>query len=262
MAKTLAAAAKATRFDNTWRRFRVRVASTPEEVQVALDLRHEIFHLEMLGRPAPGGSDLDQFDTTCDQLLITDAVTDEPMGTCRMNCSRVTDVFYTATEFELQPFLGWDGVKVEMGRTCFRKAHRNNLTIAALGRALSAYCEAVEARFLFGCSSVNSTDPATVAKVSRYFAASGHTLPDEVVAPRADHRLDRLDAELAKLDPDMMDEDTVHGLLPPLLRGYLRAGAKVSRLPSHDPDFGCVDYFTVLDLDDNNDAFVGRYMTR
>jgi len=87
----------------------------------------------------------------------------------------------------------------------------------------------------------------------------GHILPDEVVSPRADHRLAGLDEALAQLDTEGIDEATVHGLLPPLLRSYLRAGARVSRLPSHDPDFGCVDFMTVLDLDDSNDAFMGRY---
>jgi putative hemolysin len=247
------------RFDLTWRRFRIRIASTPEEIATALEIRHRVFHLELLGRSAPGGSDADAFDRSCDHLLITDAATDAAIGACRLFASTRGSSCYSATEFDLEPFLSWPGNKVEMGRTCVLQAQRNNLVLAALGRGVNAYCESVGARWLFGCSSIMSSEVALAASLCRVFIAGGHCLPDEVASPRRDRRLAGLDAALAAYDPVLLDEDAIHSLLPPLLRTYLRAGARLSRLPSYDPDFACIDFLTVLDRQRSDAAFMQRY---
>ena len=35
--------------------------------------------------------------------------------------------------------------------------------------------------------------------------------------------------------------------VPPLMRGYLRLGARVCGEPAHDPDFGVADFMALLD---------------
>ena len=47
--------------------------------------------------------------------------------------------------------------------------------------------------------------------------------------------------------------------IPPLLRGYLLAGAKVYGLPAYDEDFACFDLFTKLEVKDINLSFLKRY---
>lgn len=244
--------------DETWRRFRLRTAQNEADIATALRLRHDVFHLEMLGRPSPTGTDVDDFDFVCDQLLICDAESDAILGTSRFNSSQRPGECYSATEFAIDPFLAWDGIKVEMGRTCIHKDHRSSLTLAALGKGLGMYCRAVDARWMFGCSSISATDVPSVANLCRYLVAKDLTLPSEVAVPHAHHRLAGLDQALAHSAP--VDEAAAEAIIPPLLRSYLRAGAKVSQAPSHDPDFACVDFLTVLDLEASNDRFMGRYV--
>lgn len=242
-------------FDFTWRRYRISLAATPGERDLVYDIRHRVFYLEMLGRPGPDGTDRDAFDDHCDHLLIREAASDAPVGTCRFASSRRCTRFYSQTEFAIDPFLARAGGKMEMGRTCFLPAHRNNLVIAAFGRGLGAYARATDARWMFGCTSVATTDPATVARVCRYLATHDHCLPETDAIPHDAHRLPGLERALAHEDPTHAGAE----LLPPLLRGYLRAGARVSCHPCHDPEFACVDFFTTLDLTSSNAGFMGRY---
>ena len=51
----------------------------------------------------------------------------------------------------------------------------------------------------------------------------------------------------------------IEQFVPPLLKGYLRAGAQLAPEPSHDPHFKCVDFFTVLDLRQQIPGFMSRY---
>ncbi|MDA3961871.1 MAG: GNAT family N-acetyltransferase [Planctomycetota bacterium] len=251
-------AAAPVAFDFTWRRYRINIATTPEEIALVHEIRHQVFYLEMLGRPGPNGTDKDEFDAQCDHLLIRDAATGAPIGTSRFASSRRCQRFYSQTEFAIDPFLGWDGGKMELGRTCFLPEHRNNLVIAAFGKSLGTYASESDSRWMFGCTSINTTDCAMAARLCRSFVEHDNCLPVEAANPLMASRLPGLDAMLAEDGPALSDAER-NEILPPLLRGYLRAGAKISTLPSYDPAFACIDFFTTLDLDSSDAGFMRRY---
>jgi putative hemolysin len=46
--------------------------------------------------------------------------------------------------------------------------------------------------------------------------------------------------------------------LPPLLRGYLRLGAKVCGEPAHDPEFGVADFVALQGLHGANERYLER----
>ena len=69
----------------------------------------------------------------------------------------------------------------------------------------------------------------------------------------------RLDMALAVLDETRI---AVHRTaLPPLLRGYLRLGAKVCGEPAHDPDFGVADLYVLLSLRDTNPRYLRHFLS-
>ena len=49
-------------------------------------------------------------------------------------------------------------------------------------------------------------------------------------------------------------------MVPPLLRGYLRLGAKVCGPPAYDPDFGTADFYVLLSLDDTDPRYLRRFL--
>jgi putative hemolysin len=46
---------------------------------------------------------------------------------------------------------------------------------------------------------------------------------------------------------------------PTLIRGYLRAGARVGGPPAHDPVFNCADFLMLLPIDQMSERFVRRF---
>jgi putative hemolysin len=61
-----------------------------------------------------------------------------------------------------------------------------------------------------------------------------------------------------RLELDASPGDAGDAAIPPLMRGYLRAGAKLLGEPSRDEDFGCADFPMMLRLDE----LTGRYQRR
>ena len=249
----------AIRFAFDWRRYRVSVAADDAARVAAYRLRHEVFCVELLGRELPGGEERDAFDDQCDHILVHDAASGELVGTSRVNLGGDQDRFYSAGEFDLSGLLAQDGVKVEVGRTCLRRDHRNNLCLLALGRGVGRYAGTCGATWFFGCASVAGDDVAQAARLCAYFRANGISAGSFGALPHAGHVLAGLEMTIAALPADAIDAKGVDEALPPLLRAYLRAGAALSAAPAHDADFACVDFLTVIDLRLASDnIFFGR----
>lgn len=246
-------AAPSIRFAQDVRRFHVRMAGDARDRATCYRLRHEVFLEEMLGRRHPSGLERDVHDDGFDHLLITDIASGEPVGTCRLRVLPAGQrSCYSAAEFDLGDFPDTDGIKVEMGRTCLRRAYRNNLGLVALGRGVGAYAAGARATWLFGCTSVGTTDLRLVAALTAAFLAQGASIGSFGARPLDRHRMPGL-AEAIAAGPDLADAD---GLVPPLLRTYLKAGARISAEPALDRDFGCVDYLTFLDLRSHGSGFL------
>lgn len=250
------------RFSLDWRRFRVSIAETPAERELAFRIRHEVFLDELLHTPRPDGLERDDFDDQCDHVLVRDLPTGEPVGTARLNCSLANDRFYTAGEFAIDGLLALPDVKVEIGRTCLRRAFRNNLALVALSRGIGSYAVQSGATWLFGCSSVMTSDLIPAALLCARFRATGAHLRSHGAMPRAAYAIHGLETAIASLDPNAIEHANLDELLPPLLRVYLKAGAAVSAAPALDRDFGCIDFFTLLDLRSPNSGFLGRMAPR
>ena len=247
------------RFTVDWRRYRITVAADEAARTQAYRLRHAVFQVELLGRSLPSGEDRDAFDDQCDHLLVHDGASGELVGTCRVNRGGERERFYSASEFELDGLLAQDGGRLEVGRTCLRRDHRNNLGLLALGRGFGRYASACRARWVFGCASVAGDDVAAAARMCAWFRASGVVVGSFGAHPRPDHRLAGLEEAVPALPAGAIDARAIDESLPPLLRAYLRAGAALSGAPAHDRDFACLDFLTVIDLQRSGDnAFFGR----
>ena len=96
-------------------------------------------------------------------------------------------------------------------------------------------------------------------RLGAWFRRNGALHEDLVLPVLPEFAFPGYEAALDEVDPDDPCEDVAE-LVPPLLRSYLRAGAKISKVPALDEDFHCADFFTVLDLVDCNPVFMGRYV--
>ncbi|KMS90128.1 GNAT family N-acetyltransferase [Prauserella rugosa] len=229
------------RTDGDAARYSLRVASGQDEVLAAQRLRHRVFAEEMGAQLEPGadGLDIDHYDEYCDHLVVIDDVTDEIVGTYRMlppDRALQAGGLYSDTEFHLDNLDPLRGSLVETGRSCVDARHRTGAVVSLVWAGIARYMLLSGHRYLAGCASVPLADGgAQAAGVwdivrGKHFAGEEHR-----VSPR-----------------HPWPSDTVarpsRPVLPPLLRGYVRLGARVCGAPAHDPDFGVADFFVLLDL--------------
>lgn len=223
--------------------FTVRWARHLDEVRAAQRLRHQVFAGEMgahLRTPLPG-HDIDLFDAYCEHLLVTDRRSGEVIGTYRVltpaQAQRVGST-YTDTEFDLTRLRSVRERMVELGRSCVHPGHRNGAVMLALWRALGGFMQRNGLDVMIGCASV------PMHLDGRYAAGLWQQLQHTHLAPIDWHVRARLPLPLERIDPASDVQP------PPLLKGYLRLGARVMGPPAWDPDFNAADLPLVMRLDD------------
>ncbi|GAA4668352.1 MULTISPECIES: GNAT family N-acetyltransferase [Amycolatopsis] len=222
-------------------RYSLLVASDSEEVVAAQRLRHDVFAGEMgaeLHSPVPG-LDVDRFDEYCDHLVVRDDDSGEIVGTYRMlppERAVAAGGLYSDTEFDLARLAPLRRSLVETGRSCVHPDHRSGAVVSLVWAGIGRYMLLAGHRYLAGCASVPLADGGSFAAGVWDTIQARHYASDDLrVSP------------LRPWESDGIARPP-RSVLPPLLKGYTRLGAKVCGPPAHDPDFGVADFFTLLDL--------------
>ncbi len=247
--------------DFTVRDYRVKTIDTVAELKQVLALRRNVFHFEFAGKWISLRSDKDEFDQLADHLAIFDEKTGRLAGCYRMIPSFASHKFYSAGEFGIDRILALPGAKVELSRACIHKDYRNGIVIALLWKGIAAYAKAAKADVLFGLSSINTTSPAAIAKITCYFEANALISREVDAEPTADYRIAGFEGHLAAARrAETLDGIDVVQLVPSLFKTYIKAGAKVCSQPVIDRDFRCADWLTILDMGKLAPAFGKRFM--
>lgn len=229
----------------------VKTADQPRELEEAYRLRHDVFCAEYGRLPLKGGLDIDEFDASCDHLIVIHKDTEELVGTYRMRPSARCREFYSAKEFELTSFLSEPDLKLELGRACIHPDFKNGATLALLWRGIVAALKASGSRYLFGCSSVRITCPFDAALIYRSLELQGWVGTDRPV--KTTHAFDfpgfaEAHEDLNRLGTRVILRPELAERVPPLLLSYLKSGAQIYGPPALDPEFHCFDLLTILDI--------------
>jgi putative hemolysin len=236
----------------------IKTADTGEELEETLRLRHNVFYRELIGKELPFELDMDRFDTRCDHLIIIDCKTDNIVGTYRLISSTFSPDFYSEGEFDLNDIKRLDGVKLELGRACIDKKYRNGQTIVLLWLGLNEYINKTQAKYLFGCSSVQTVDFRKIAVIQRYIQQHHYTQPHIRVKPNDKYRVKDFASIVSNLDQLSIFEKKAAKLIPSLLSTYLAIGAQICGEPAYDREFKCMDYLTIIDVEAINQRFIGK----
>ncbi|MEL6505987.1 MAG: ornithine--acyl-ACP N-acyltransferase OlsB, partial [Pseudomonadota bacterium] len=122
-----------------------------------------------------------------------------------------------------------------------------------------AYAVKMGATCLFGCASFEGTDAERHAEALSFMASTALLDAEEDCAAAACVR------EENKLDLKSMVSATPENprqalrLLPPLLKGYLRLGARFASTAVIDRSFGTTDVLVVLDVERINPRYINHY---
>lgn len=136
---------------------------------------------------------------------------------------------------------------VELGRSCVAAEYRSGAVIGLLWSGLAEFMADHNFEHLIGCASINMRDGGHVAASICRRVQANHMAPAECrVTPHNPLPLDRLDASVA-------------AAIPPLIKGYIRAGAWVCGDPAWDPDFNTADLPMLLSMSNISSRYLKHF---
>lgn len=228
----------------------------PALIEAAQRLRYRVFSEEYgsdLGAIIPG-IDADAYDAACDHLIVTDADTGELVATTRiLHQDEIVSVggFYSRGEFDLTALETLPGTLAELGRTCVHPDYRNGGTITLLWSAVAEYLVQRNVTHLIGCASISMADGGAKAwHVARLLQQQHLSEPDCRVTPK--RQLPHLAHPESERSVD----------IPPLIRAYMRLGARVCGEPCWDPEFRCADLLVLLEVSNLAERYSRHFLRR
>jgi putative hemolysin len=246
----------------------LRLATKKSEVRKAQRLRFKVF-FEEGGAVAEGAAslvrrDICRFDKVCDHLLVIDhsarnrfgKIKPRVVGAYRLLRQEVAQAnfgFYSAQEFDIGPLLArWPNARfLELGRSCVLAEYRGKKTIEMLWRGIWAYVKHYRIDAMIGCASLEGVDPVKLAPQLSFLFHHALAEPQWRVAPLA-----KKYTSMNRISSGALDARRALAALPPLVKGYMRVGAKFGDGAVIDRQFGVTDVFVVMPIDE----IEGRYI--
>ena len=237
------------------RSLHVGLATCETEVLEAQKLRYRVFADEMGARlpTRSPGVDRDIYDPFCEHLIVRDETEGRIVGTYRIlspSAARKIGGYYSENEFDLTRLQHLRNDIVEIGRSCIDADYRSGAVIALLWSGLARYMQENAYGYLIGCASISMADGGHGAASLYNRLKDIHASPLEYrVFPRCPLPLERLRNDLP-------------GEAPPLIKGYLRAGAWICGEPAWDPDFNTADLPILMPMNRVDNRYAKHFMGR
>lgn len=246
----------------------VRIASTDAERDAAQALRYRVFYEEMGAHPDAETlrlkRDFDEFDAVADHLLVIDhAIASDArgvVGTYRLvqgDAAAKIGHFYSASEYDISPLTEFPGRLLEVGRSCVDKSYRGRAAMQLLWRGIASYIFLHRIDVLFGCASLQGTNPDSMGDELTYLYHNHLAPPALRVKALPERRVDML-----RVDPHSIDVRKTLAKLPPLIKGYLRLGGYVGDGAVIDTQFNTTDVAVLVKSELLADKYYRHYERR
>ena len=248
----------------------VRLARSATDILRAQRLRYAVFYEEMAAKPTLSNRllrrDADAYDAYCDHLLVFDhAATSghlrrpKLVGTYRLLRQEIASLykgFYTASEYDIAPLLARHPSTrfLELGRSCVAPAYRDKRTVELLWHGIWTYVRHHKIDAMFGCASFSGTDTDALA-VPLSFLHHKALAPTEWQVKARPERLIPMDS----LALTSIDHRAALALLPPLIKGYLRVGARFGEGAVIDQQFGTTDVLVILPVESIQARYINHF---
>lgn len=249
----------------------VRLARGPRDVWRAQRLRYRVFYQEMSAKPDVVSRmfrrDADRFDKACDHLLVIDhaargrfgGIKPKVVGTYRLmrdHAAMQLGGFYSASEFDIAPMIArHPGLRfLELGRSCVLKPYRTKKTVELLWHGILAYIRHHGIDAMFGCASFDGTDPDMQALPLSFLHHHATAQGKWAAAARPEQRV-----AMDRLPAGMIDAKAALKCLPPLIKGYLRLGARFGSGAVIDRQFGTIDVLVILPVSAIDQRYLDYY---
>lgn len=247
----------------------VKLATTEEDVAACQRLRYEVFYEEMAAKPIGDMErlrlDFDKFDPLADHLMVVDtrlSGMEAVVGTyrfIRQEIALANGGFYTTSEYDIDAMVANapDGTNfLELGRSCVHEKYRTKPTINMLWLGLGAYVNRHNVDVLFGCASFPGTDPDRFKEPLSFLYHHLATPQEWYVRARQE-----LFVDMNRMPKDEVSERAALRAMPPLIRGYVRAGCRFGDGAVIDEQFSTVDVFVMSVVQNTESRYASRFLS-
>ena len=248
--------------------FVIKIAEKKSELKRAQALRYSVFYKEKKAIPTISKKilrlDYDKIDKFADHLIVIDknrrGIKNKIVGNYRLLRGDITDHcggFYTSSEFDLSKILKSykNNQILELGRSCVHKDYRNGNIMNLLWKAIAEYIKLYDIKILLGCASFHGTDVMKYTNQLSYLR-NNFSLPDELSVKSLDSKSYSTNI---KINSDTGDIRTFVKL-PPLIKGYIRIGGKVSHDFFIDHNFNTIDLCVIVRTDNIDEKYKKKYL--
>lgn len=246
--------------------FIIKLVQTKSELKKAQALRYSVFYKEKKAKPTLPKKlirlDYDKIDKFADHLIVIDKNTkNKIVGTYRLIRGDVAELYggyYSSTEFNLINIVNNYQNKhiLELGRSCVHQNYRNGTIMNLLWKAIAEYVKLYDIKVLIGCASFSGTDPIKYSEELTYLR-DNFSLPANLSVESYDNNI----YPAYKLNNNNNSNPLrTFAKLPPLIKGYLRVGGKVSDNFFVDYRFNTIDLFVVVSTDDIDTRYKKKYL--
>ena len=248
--------------------FVIKIAEKKSELKKAQALRYSVFYKEKKAIPTISKKilrlDYDKVDKFADHLIVIDknrkGIKNKIVGTYRLlrgDIAARCGGFYTSSEFDLSNILSSfkNNQILELGRSCVHQNYRNGTIMNLLWKAIAEYVKLYDIKILLGCASFHGTDVMKYTNELSYLRKN-FSLPDELSVKSLDTKIYPVYTEINSNTNDLK----TFVKLPPLIKGYLRIGGKVSRDCFVDYKFNTIDLCVIVTTDNIDEKYKKKYL--
>ncbi len=251
----------------------IRLATTKKEIRKAQRLRYRVFFEEGGAIPDRTAAllrrDICAFDRVCDHLLVIDHAARSThlkrkkprvVGAyrfLRQDVAMRNFGFYSTAEFDVTSLIARHPGKrfMELGRSCVLEAYRSKRVIELLWQGIAAYVQHHCIDVMFGCASFEGVAPKNHAEALAYLHHHA-CAKDEYAARALPDRYSPMDALRAK----DVDARRAIAAMPPLVKGYLRLGARFGEGAVIDRQFNTTDVLVILPVDKIEARYLNHFI--
>ncbi|KOR30977.1 hypothetical protein TI05_13185, partial [Achromatium sp. WMS3] len=187
----------------------------------------------------------------CEHLIVWDIQQSSIVGTYRMlspQAAQNIGSYYSENEFNFAALQHIRPLIVEVGRSCVAAKHRTGSVIALLWKKLVEYTLSNGYEYLIGCGSIPMQDGGhNAANLYRRLSKEHLAPPEYRVIPYTTLPYEKLSN----------DQPVV---VPPLIKGYLRAGAWICGEPAWDKDFNTADLMIMMPMSKVTKRYHRRFL--
>ena len=248
--------------------FIIKIAEKKSELKKAQALRYSVFYKEKKAIPTISKKilrlDYDKVDKFADHLIVIDknrkGIKNKIVGTYRLlrgDIAAHCGGFYTSSEFDLSKILNSykNNQILELGRSCVHQDYRNGTIMNLLWKAIAEYVKLYDIKILLGCASFHGTD-VTIYTNELSYLRKNFSLPDELSVKSLDTKIYPVYTQINSNTNDLR----TFVKLPPLIKGYLRIGGKVSHDCFVDYKFNTIDLCVIVTTDNIDEKYKKKYL--